>query len=350
MTTEERMSPGDSKSVSADSVVIRVDTADSALRSAGKRLLASVLVASVLMNIVLLISTAASSNQVSDGVNAAHHSGVKGASDRIAVINFEGTIMPPFTERWQKQIRKATEDDSVKAVLLAIDSPGGLVADSHQLYYKLQQLKEKKPIFVAMKRLAASGGYYIAMAIGEEGRIFVEPTTWTGSIGVIIPRYNAAELASRAGVKVEPLATGPMKDSLNPFRDLSEQEQQVWDTILKDSFDRFVGVIEQNRSVLNEDQVRSLATGQIYTANQAIENGLADQIGYEEEALVALAEQAGLSSYEVIEYSSSPTLIDLFLSGKAESSASVMEQLLDASLPKAMYYCSWNPWVPSVAR
>ncbi len=278
-------------------------------------------------------------------VQQSHHSGTEGADGKLAVINFSGTIMPPFTNRWLQQIKEATDDDSIQGVLLSVDSPGGLVADSHQIYHELLKLREKKPIYVAMKRLAASGGYYISMGIGEEGEIFVEPTTWTGSIGVIIPRYNASELATKVGVKVEPLATGPLKDSLNPFRNLSDSERQVWDEILADSFDRFVGVIADNRPELDDEKVRALATGQIYTANQAIEKGLADKVGYEEDALDALASSLGLSEYEAVEYSSPATLLDILLS-KAETPPTISEQLLESSIPRAMYYCSWNPWVP----
>lgn len=350
MTDEQRMSPGESKTVTANSVVIKVEAGDSTLKSAGRRILVAILAASILMNIMFILRTAAESASATATVQRSHHSGSRLASDKLAVINFSGTIMPPYTERWLEQIKAAIDDDSVKGVLLSIDSPGGLVADSHQLYHELQKLAAAKPVYVAMKRLAASGGYYIAMGIGEEGRIFVEPTTWTGSIGVIIPRYNATELAEKIGVKVEPLATGPLKDSLNPFRDLSEQEREVWDVIIADSFDRFVNVIADNRSKLNEQQVRDIATGQIYTATQALENGMADEVGYEEDALKALAAKAGVSDYEAVEYSSTPTLMDLFLSGKADHPNAMLEGLLDASVPKAMYYCSWNPWVPTTGR
>ncbi|MCL4110319.1 UNVERIFIED_CONTAM: hypothetical protein GTU68_006596 [Idotea baltica] len=257
--------------------------------------------------------------------------------------------MPPFTERWRDQIEAAGKDDSVKGVLLVVDSPGGLVADSHQIYHDLQKLKLKKPIYVSMKRLAASGGYYVSMGGGPETKIFVEPTTWTGSIGVIIPRYNATELAGKIGVKVEPLTTGPLKDTLSPFRDLTDQERDVWKAIMDDSFDRFVNVIHENRTPLTEEAVRALATGQIYTANQAIENGMADEIGYEEDALEALAKAAGLTTYKTIQYTSPTSFVDVLL-GSAEAPASPMEQLLDAATPKALYYCSWNPWVPTVHR
>ncbi|MEQ9411674.1 MAG: signal peptide peptidase SppA [Fuerstiella sp.] len=347
MSTEEHMSPGDTRTVTAGSVVIRVDSSPPALKAAGRRILVTVLTLSILMNLMFVMRSAADASGATGQVSETHHSGTRSADAKLAVINFSGTIMPPFTERWLKQIERATEDPDVKGVLLAVDSPGGLVADSHQIYHELQKLREKKPIYVAMKRLAASGGYYLSMGIGTQGRIFVEPTTWTGSIGVIIPRYNASELASRIGVAVEPLATGPMKDSLNPFRELSDQEREVWDLVLQDSFDRFVGVIVDNRAGLDEQQVRALATGQIYTASQAITNGLADEVGFEEDALEALATAAGVTDYEVVEYSSPPTLMDLLLSGKAESSDSVLAQLMDATVPRAMYYCSWNPWVPT---
>lgn len=348
--TDTMMKPGDERKVSAGSVVIRVETESSSLKAAGKRILLSLLIASIMLNVVLVYMSTASSEAANGGITVSHHSGTAAAEARLAVIRFTGTIMPPFTERWLKHIEQATEDDSVKGVLLSVDSPGGLVADSHQIYHELLKLRKKKPIYVAMKRLAASGGYYISMGIGTEGRIYVEPTTWTGSIGVIIPRYNAAGLADRMGVKVEPLATGPMKDSLNPFRDLSDAERAVWDEILKDSFDRFVGVISENRADLSEADVRKLATGQIYTANQAIDNGLADAVGYEEDALNALAESLGLQEYEAIQYSSSASLLELLLMGKTDIKSSVLEDILEASVPKAMYYCSWNPWVPVSGR
>lgn len=351
MSSEETISAGESKTVPAgSSVVIRVETGDPPLKSTGRRLVASVLIASLLLNVVLVYVLTTDFGPSSGGISVTHHSGTAGAEARLAVISFTGTIMPPFTERWLEQIKAAADDDSVMGVLLAVDSPGGLVADSHQLYTELQKLRKKKPVYVAMKRLAASGGYYLSMGIGPEGKIFVEPTTWTGSIGVIIPRYNASELASNVGVSVEPLKTGPLKDSLNPFRDLSDADRAVWDAILKESFDEFIGVIVENRSDLSEDEVRQLATGQIYTAKQALRNGLVDEEGYEEDALDALAESLGLEEYEAISFSTPLSTLDLLLSQHANSQTSVLDSLLDAGVPKAMYYCSWNPWVPTSRR
>lgn len=345
MTQEKQVSPGESTTVNGGPVVIKVEAGQFAGASSGKRILFAVLLASIALNLLFLLFSSVASTSSAAGVQFVHRAGTKGSADKLAVISFSGTIMPPFTGRWLKQIKAAKDDPQVKGVLLAIDSPGGLVADSHQLYHELQKLKEEKPVFVSMKRMAASGGYYIAMSGGMESQVFAEPTTWTGSIGVIIPRYNAAELGKTIGVKVEPLVTGPLKDSLNPFRDLTEREKGVWAAILDDSFTRFVEVISENRPSLNEKQVRELATGQIYTANQALENGLVDQIGYEEDALEALGKSLKLTDYEVVACASTPGLIDLLLS-TVEAKPSPLDQLLSSSVPRAMYYCSWSPWIP----
>jgi protease-4 len=344
--SDKPLRPGQSTTVQPGDIVIRVESQDSSRRNIAYRMVTMLLVVSLMLNVLFVVRLNSESFSDSSGIQQTHHSGNPDAADRIAIIRFTGTIMPPFTGRWLKQIRDAQEDDSIKGVLLEVDSPGGLVADSHQIYHELQKLRAKKPIYVAMKRLAASGGYYISMGSGPEGRIFAEPTTWTGSIGVIIPRYNAKDLAAKVGISSEPLATGPLKDSLNPFRDLSEQETEVWSVIMDESFSRFVSVIDDNRSNLNEEQVRSLATGQIYTASQAVENGMVDEIGFVEDALAALATSLQLDDYQVVRYSTTGSLLDVLLGATAKSQPTFSEQLLDASTPRAMYYCSWNPWVP----
>lgn len=336
---------GQTREFDRGTIVVRVESVASKRGSYFGRLLIPILISSLLMNFLLIASQQA--GQMPAKVPEQFVSGDRTAKDRIAIINFSGTISPPFTERWLKQIQQAREDDTVKGVVLAIDSPGGLVADSHQLYHELQKLVEKKPVFAAMKRMAASGGYYIAMGIGQGGRIFAEPTTWTGSIGVIIPRYNATELAQNIGVKVEPLMTGELKDTLNPFRDLNPQEKEVWDAILNDSFERFVSVIADNRSDLDAEAVRKLATGQIYTCRQALENHLVDEVGYVEDAVTALSTQLQLTSHRAFEYRSAPSLFEVLMGAETHRPATFAEQLLDAAVPRAMYYCSWNPMVPT---
>ena len=204
------------------------------------------------------------------------HSGEITATDKIARIAVDFTIMPPYSQKLMEQIEAAKKDDAVKGVILIVDSPGGLVSDSHQIYHKLKKLRESKPVYVSMKGIAASGGYYIAMG-GTPNMVYAEPTTWTGSIGVILPRYNLKGLGDKYGVSSEPLTTGPLKDTLNPLKDLTEDEVKVWSEILDESFQRFLTVIDDGRPNLTRDQIEDLATGQVYTANQALAKGMVDQ-------------------------------------------------------------------------
>jgi protease-4 len=344
MASEKVVHPGESASANASTVVVRVESPGSTSAARWlRRLLLSLLMVSIVLNLWFILDPLSYSPP---RIAEQHLTGDKGAGDRIAVINFTGTISPPFTERWLKQLKQAAKDDTVKGVVMAIDSPGGFVADSHQLLREIQKLAAAKPVYVAMKRIAASGGYYIAMGIGENGRIFAEPTTWTGSIGVIIPRFNATELVQKIGLKSEPLVTGPLKDTLNPFREMTEQENQVWAAIMKDAFDRFVSVIDAGRAQLDDGAIRKLATGQIYTASQALENHLVDEIGYTEDAIAALAKQLQLPSYDAFEYRSTPGLVDSLIGSKFSGADVIADQILQASVPKAMYYASWNPWVP----
>ena len=324
-------------------VIVQVETAGCTV-SGWMKVISAITITSLLLNVILGYLFWIDVTEVTGPEQ--HVQGTEGASQRIAVIRFTGTISPPFTGMWIRQIQKAAEDDRVRGVLMVIDSPGGLVADSHQIYNELLKLREKKPIWVQMKRIAASGGYYIAMGAGEGGRIYAEPTTWTGSIGVIVPRFNMQELGEKFGVTSDPLTTGPYKDSLNPFRDLSESEREVWDLILADAFDRFVGVIADGRAELDEAAVRKLGTGQIYTATQAKENGMLDKIGYTEDALDEFAESLELKNWEAVEYAPPPNLLSLIVSN-VKADDPITSQIMEASIPKAMYYCSWNPWVPA---
>lgn len=269
------------------------------------------------------------------------HSGSQTASERIALLRISGTISPPFTGRLLKQIRKAKEDDDVRGAILVVDSPGGFVADSHMIYNKLKELSAAKPVYVAMKRIATSGGYYIAMGAGPKAKVFAEPTTWTGSIGVIIPRYNVADLAKEYGVSAEPITAGKFKDTMSPFRDMRPDEQELWGEIIDDAYQRFVGVIEANRPSLNREQTIQLATGQIYTADQAKENGLVDEIGFIEDVIEAMKTELGLSDPRVVTYYSTPSWLETFTGYTQAKSTDPLNALMDASVPRAMYLFAW---------
>lgn len=274
-----------------------------------------------------------------------YHSGDKTATDKIAVIHVTGTIMPPFTSHTLKAIKRAKNDAKVKGVLLVVNSPGGFVADSHQIYHRLKELREttNKPIYVAMDSLAASGGYYVAMGAGPEGKIFAEPTTWTGSIGVIIPHYDVTELSEKIGLKSTPLTTGQFKDTLSPFKKMTEEETAVWKNLMTQAYEQFIDVIADGRGKLKREQIREYADGRIFTAKDAKQFGLIDEIGYVEDAVEALKKTLNLTKVRVVQYERPVTVVDLLGLGKAE--AGPREQwnaLIDASVPRSMYFCSWG--------
>jgi len=273
------------------------------------------------------------------------HSGDKTSSDKIAIIHITGTIMPPFTSYTLKAIKQARNDAKVKGVLLVVNSPGGFVADSHQIYHRLKELREatSKPIYVAMDSLAASGGYYVAMGSGPEGKIFAEPTTWTGSIGVIIPHYDVTELAEKVGVKATPLTTGQYKDSLSPFKKMSEDDTRVWKHLITQAYDQFLDVIVEGRSKLTREQIREYADGRIFSAKDARQYGLIDEIGYTEDAIEALKTKLNLDKARVVQYERPASVIDLLGLGKAEvGPREQWNALLEASVPRSMYFCSWG--------
>lgn len=304
-------------------------------------------VLSALLNLILLATSAVMVGGSVSGTEV-FVSGDASSADKIAILHISGTIMPPYTARTLKTIDTLIADDHVKGVLLAVDSPGGFVADSHQIYARLLKLRQKKPIFVSMGRIAASGGYYVAMGAGPDGKIFAEPTTWTGSIGVIIPRYDISKLANDYGVKSEPLVTGEFKDSLSPFREMTPAEEDLWHEIMDDSFDRFKGVIDEGRGNLTLAQIAPLATGRIFTANQALAVGLIDKIGFEEDAIEALQIHLKLPSVRVVRHQHPPTLLETLLSAQAQAKpVDPLQQLLDASTPRAMYFCGWQAGLTS---
>ena len=299
---------------------------------------------SLLLNLTQFAVSVGTSDSGSGAIESLH-SGNPDSDQKIALLHIRGTIMPPFTERILDTIDTIEEDKDVKGVILVIDSPGGLVADSHQIYHRLKKLREARnlPMAVQMTRMAASGGYYVAMGAGPAAKIYAEPTTWTGSIGVIIPRYDVSQLASEWGVRSEPLTTGPFKDSLSPFRELSEEERDVWEDIMDDSFNRFQNVIVEGRASLDQADVRQLATGRIFTADQAVENGLIDEVGFLEDAIQAVSAQSGLNNPRIVEYSHPMSFADLLL-GTAEARQPVdpLQELLESGVPRAMYFCGWN--------
>lgn len=253
-------------------------------------------------------------------------------------------------EFFKKQIDLVRKDQRVKALVLRIDSPGGLVSVADFMLHHLQELaKERKiPIVVSMGGIAASGGYYVAMAVGDQSDcLFAEPTTFTGSIGVIIPHYDLSQLLEKWGVKEDSIASHRLKGMGSITRPMTEEERRIFQGLVDEAFGRFKEVVKQGRPKFraNPDALDKLATGQIFTAQQALDHGLVDKIGYLEDAVGRAIELAGLApeEVEVLRYEREPTLADLLLGADASTPSLDLAALLDSTVPRAYYLCTRLP-------
>ena len=205
------------------------------------------------------------------------------SGSRLGVLRVEGAIVDARKAvGWAARLR---DDDSVAGVLLRIDSPGGGVAPSQEIYAAVKRLAAKKPVVVSMGTAGASGGYYIALA-GHE--IFANPSTITGSIGVRLQLVNVEGFMDRIGLRSESFTTGALKDTGSPFHTMSETEKAYLQGLIEDMQEEFVRVVAESRHMQAED-VRRLADGRAYTGRQALGKGLVDALGDEESALERLA-------------------------------------------------------------
>jgi protease-4 len=207
--------------------------------------------------------------------------------------------------------------------------------------------EKQVPVVVSMGSLAASGGYYVSMAVGQRPEsIFAEPTTWTGSIGVMIPHFNIAQLMADWGVEQDSVLSHPLKGMGSLTRKMTEQERAIFQGLVDESFARFKEVVRQGRPKFqaNPAALDKLATGQVFTAQSAVENGLVDKIGFLEDAVEQAIKLAGLSSDEVrvVDYRPEFSLVDLMLGqAKAGKPGFDVESLLELASPKAYFLCTW---------
>lgn len=226
--------------------------------------------------------------------------GWSGASDSVALINLVGTIETLSDSVVSDgggvgsvidALNNARKNNRISAVVLRINSGGGSAAASQEVHRAVLKVREAdKPVVVSMADVAASGGYYIAVAAD---RILANPSTITGSIGVLSQFLNLSELSDKYGVKLETVKTGPYKDMGNPTKPFTEDERRVMQSVVDDSLDQFVAAIADGRN-MEPERVRELADGRIYTGNQARELGLIDDFGGLEDAINLAAELAGI--------------------------------------------------------
>jgi protease-4 len=288
-----------------------------------------------------------------EGPRERFHSLSETATDKIAVVHVSGAIMEgdDFVER---QLKAIEEDQSVKAVVLRIDSPGGTVTYSDRLFHQAKKLREDRdlPMVVSMGSMCASGGYYLAMAVGDqENAIYAEPTTWTGSIGVVIPNYNFSRTMNMTGAQDLSVVSGDLKLMGSPTKPRTEKETEVLQELVDITFEGFKDVVREGRPKFRADgeALDAVATGQVFTAKQAIDNGLVDSIGFLEAAIERAAALANLSTSSVraIEYERRRTPIEQFLSASTQEQPAAsgldLRSLVELSSPRAYFLSTMAP-------
>jgi protease-4 len=203
--------------------------------------------------------------------------------------------------RVKEELIKAAEDKAIKALVLRINTPGGTVTASDILHHEITLFKEKRniPVVSSILDLGTSGGYYVAVA-GD--KILAQPSSVTGSMGVIMLTLNASGLLEKVGIEAQAVTSGPRKDMGSPFRAMTPEEHLIFQDVIDSFYGQFLNVIYQGRPQLSKDRIRTLADGRIYTAPQALKHGLIDRIGYLDDAIELAKQEAGLDTARVVMY------------------------------------------------
>ena len=233
------------------------------------------------------------------------------SGDRIALVRIEGVIAD--SKLVVEELRRYHDDDSIKAILLRIDSPGGAVVPSQEIYDEVKQIRAagKKKIVTSMGTVAASGGYYIAAA---SEKIIANPGTLTGSIGVIMELVNVEGLLQKIGVEGVVIKAGENKDVGSPFRKMTEKDRALLQHVMDDVHAQFIEAVAEGRS-LKIETVRAYADGRVFTGRQAKEIGLVDELGTLQDAIKRTAELAGIKGEpQMVETQERLTLFQLLRS------------------------------------
>ncbi|MEE9523930.1 MAG: signal peptide peptidase SppA [Thermodesulfovibrionales bacterium] len=234
--------------------------------------------------------------------------------NKIALVRIEGPILD--SEKAMEEIKKYSKDSSVKAILLRVNSPGGAVAPSQEIYVEVKKAVEKKPVVISMGAVAASGAYYIS---APASRIVANPGTITASIGVIMEIPNFSGLMQKVGIKSEVIKSGRHKDLASAFRGIGEEERKILQNVLDNVHEQFILAVAEGRN-MDVSEIRKIADGRIFTGQQAIAVGLVDELGNMEDAISVTADLAGIKGEpKVIEEKEKKSFFDLLnssISGK----------------------------------
>jgi protease-4 len=233
------------------------------------------------------------------------------AGKKIALIEVDGVLRNARDERllgpagenpvslFREKLDKAAHDSLVKAVVVRINSPGGTVTASDLMYAELRRFRAeaKKPVIASMLDLGASGGYYLACAAD---RIYAHPTTVTGSIGVIMIAPEISGTMKKLGIRTNVFKSAELKDAGSPFREMTERDREVFQSIIDQMYARFLEVVAESRTGIDAERLRTLADGRVFLAPEAKEHGLVDEIGTLADALAAAKQVAGIAEEKVL--------------------------------------------------
>ncbi|MCY7788289.1 signal peptide peptidase SppA [Bacillus inaquosorum] len=275
-------------------------------------------------------------------------------SSKIAVLEVSGTIQDNgdsssllgsdgYNHRtFLKNLERAKDDKAVKGIVLKVNSPGGGVYESAEIHKKLEEIKKetKKPIYVSMGSMAASGGYYISTAADK---IFATPETLTGSLGVIMESVNYSKLADNLGISFETIKSGAHKDIMSPSREMTKEEKNIMQSMVDNSYEGFVDVISEGRG-MSKAEVKKIADGRVYDGRQAKKLNLVDELGFYDDTISAMKkDHKDLKNASVISYEESFGLGSLLTMGankmfKSEIDFLNMREILSQSgSPRMMY-------------
>ncbi len=256
--------------------------------------------------------------------------------DKVAVIELKGVILN--SEDIVRQIKKYAKSSRVKTIVLYVDSPGGGVSASEEIFQELKKARQKKPVVVSMGSVAASGGYYVSLG---GSKIVANPGTITGSIGVIAQFPNMKKLLDKIGIDFEIIKSGKFKDSGNPYRGLTKEEREYFQNVIDDVYEQFINYVVEERKLKKED-VLKIADGRIFTGKQAFSLGLVDTIGTLEDAIKIAGEIAGIKGEPKVvkEEKKKLGLFDLVL---GERTAENLEEIKSFILnqPVLQYRCEF---------
>jgi len=285
---------------------------------------------------------------------------VEGEGDaKILLLDVTGTISEEkrrvsgifekisMVDEFREALKKAESDKKIAALIIRINSPGGTVTASDILHHEILRYKKKtgKRVVACLMDVAASGGYYVAMAADE---VVAHPTTITGSIGVIAVKFNVQELFGKIGVGQETIKSGDKKDIFSPFRPSTPEEKKILQDIIDQLQGRFVEIVSAGRKDLDRPAILKLADGRIYTAQQALENKLVDRVGYLDDVIEGVKSSLQMSKASVIVYYRPGSYKSTIYSGLSEGGSPVFnlisidgENILSAQGVRFLYL--WAP-------